>query len=153
MNKKSIYQLNKLNISHILAIDYGMAKIGLAMADSETKIAFAFDVFANNKNFLQNLTNIIKKQNVNLIIIGIPAYANGKIVKYEGEELGKTLKKIFPDMEIEYQNEMFTTKMAQNNLIEKGMRNIGQKDDAEAARIILQSWLEKISEQKSGNRN
>jgi len=46
-------------------------------------------------------------------------------------------------MEVEYQNEMFTTKIAQANLMEKGIKSIKKYDDMEAARIILQSWLDK----------
>jgi RNase H-fold protein (predicted Holliday junction resolvase) len=38
---------------------------------------------------------------------------------------------------------MFTTKMAQFNLRERGMKHVSKHDDVEAARIILQAWLEK----------
>jgi len=38
---------------------------------------------------------------------------------------------------------MFSTKMAQANLLEKGMKNVGKFDDQESAKIILQSWLDK----------
>ena len=48
----------------------------------------------------------------------------------------------FP-IRIEYQNEMFTTKMAQANLIERGVKHVSLHDDEEAARIILQEWLDK----------
>jgi len=44
---------------------------------------------------------------------------------------------------VEYQNEMFTTKMAQANLIERGEKGVSQHDDEEAARIILQEWLDR----------
>jgi putative Holliday junction resolvase len=143
MDKKSIHPSNNLTISHILAIDYGKAKVGLAMADNETRIAFAYATLDNDKNFLQNLVDIIKKQNVNKIIIGIPSYINKKTIKYEGEKLGDLIKKIFPNMKIEYQDEMFTTKIAQENLIAKGVKGVKKYDDQEAARIILQSWLDK----------
>jgi RNase H-fold protein (predicted Holliday junction resolvase) len=38
---------------------------------------------------------------------------------------------------------MFTTKMAQENIKKRGEKNISKMDDQEAARIILQSWLDK----------
>jgi RNase H-fold protein (predicted Holliday junction resolvase) len=44
---------------------------------------------------------------------------------------------------VAYQDEMFTTKMAQENIKARGGRNIAAADDQEAARIILQSWLDK----------
>lgn len=127
--------------SQYLGIDFGRSKVGLAMADSETKIAFAHTTIDNDKDFLQKLTEIIQENNINKIIIGIPAYINKKSIEYEGEKLGKMIKEIV-DIEIEYQNEMFTTKMAQENLIAKGVKGIKKYDDQEAARIILQSWLD-----------
>lgn len=141
--EKSRVASNEAKTSHILGIDYGAAKIGLALADLETRIAFAYTTLDNNKNLLQKLAEIIKKENVRAIVIGVPAYVNKVEVVYEGEKLGDLMKEIFPDMPIEYQDEMFTTKMAQANLIERGEKGVAARDDEEAARIILQSWIDK----------
>lgn len=129
--------------SHILAIDHGRSKAGLALADSETKIAFAYKKLDNNKDFFQKLAEIIEEKNVSAVVIGIPSHTNREQVEYDGETLGKKLKELLPFLEIHYQDEMFTTKMAQDNLIEKGAKGIKKYDDQEAARIILQSWLDK----------
>jgi putative holliday junction resolvase len=128
--------------SHYLGIDFGRAKIGLAIADSETRIAFILTTLNNNKDFLSELVKIIHENEINKVIIGIPAHMNEKKVEYDGERLGELLKKEL-EIEVEYQNEMFTTKMAHQNLINKGARHIKSQDDQEAARIILQSWLDK----------
>jgi putative holliday junction resolvase len=134
---------NEAEIRKILGIDYGESKVGLAMADNETKIAFVYATLKNDKDFLLSLLKIIEKENIGKVIIGIPAYINRKEVEYAGEKLGEIIRKALPGMEIEYQNEMFTTKMAQDNLMEKGVRGVKKHDDEEAARIILQSWLDK----------
>jgi putative holliday junction resolvase len=139
----SIDNQNLAKTSQIMGIDFGKAKIGLALADFETKIAFAYNTLENNKYFLENLAKIIQKENVSKIVIGIPSYQNRKEVIYEGEKLGEIIKKILPKIGIEYQNEMFTTKMAQANLIAKRVKGIKRFDDQEAARIILQEWLDK----------
>jgi len=39
---------------------------------------------------------------------------------------------------------MFTTKIAETNLAEKGIKKIKKYDDQEAARIILQEWLNNV---------
>jgi putative holliday junction resolvase len=153
-------QSNNPKTSHYLGIDYGKARIGLAIADSETKIAFALKTLENNKDFLGKLVQIIQENNIIKVIIGIPAYTNHEETEYDSDpvkftekkgffsvnhgarKFGKLLKKELK-IEIEYQNEMFTTKMAHQNLIDKGARNIKSQDDREAARIILQSWLDK----------
>jgi putative Holliday junction resolvase len=141
--KKAISQPSEAKISHIFGIDYGAARVGLALADLETKIAFVYGTLENNRNFLQKLVEIIEKEDVRTVVIGIPSYINREEVEYAGEKLGKIIKKTLPGISVEYQNEMFTTKMAQNNLIERGVKGVKKHDDEEAARIILQSWLDK----------
>lgn len=137
----SIDSQNLPKISHYLGIDFGTSKIGLALADTETKIAYAHKTLNNDKDLLQKILEIIAQENVLKVIIGIPAYINKKEVIYVGERLGKIINKA-AGVEVEYQDEMFTTKMAQANLIEKGVKGVKKYDDQEAARIILQSWLD-----------
>ncbi len=137
----SIDSQNSAEVSQILGIDFGKAKVGLALADNETKMAFAYKTVENNKELVQKLAEIISKENVKRIIIGIPSYINKGSVEYEGEKLGKLLEEILK-IPVKYQNEMFTTKMAQANLIEKGAKDIKRFDDEESAKIILQEWLD-----------
>jgi len=131
----------KDEIKNYLGIDWGKAKIGLALADEETKIAFAFSILKNKKNPVEKIIGIIKKNNVKEIIIGIPSHINRKKMIYGGERLGRILEEKL-NISVSYQNEMFTTKIAQANLIQKGVKAVGKSDDSEAARIILQDWLE-----------
>jgi putative Holliday junction resolvase len=134
----------KLKIDKILGIDYGKAKVGLAIADNETRIAFGYGVLENNHDFFNKLADIIKKEDISAVVIGIPSYINREETEYDGEKLGEYLKTII-GLKVEYQNEMFTTKLAQEKLKEKGMKNIKDLDDQEAARIILQEWLESVN--------
>lgn len=127
-------------ISRILGIDYGKSNVGLALADSETKMAFAYGKLKNDKNFFQILAKIIEKENVEIVVLGIPSHVNEKSIEHEVEKIGRVLEKMLK-IKVFYQNEMFTTKMAQANLIEKGIKGIKKHDDEEAARIILQEWL------------
>lgn len=131
--------------SHILAIDFGAAKVGLALADLETQIAFAWRTLDNDKDFFQKIAEAVEEKNVQTIVIGIPSHVNREQVEYDSEKIGKKIKELLPFAEIYFQDEMFTTKMAQANLIERGVKGIKKFDDQEAARIILQSWLDKIS--------
>src|SRR4030043_1614960 len=103
----SIGPQKNTEIGHFLGIDYGKADVGLALADEETKIAFIYKTLKNDKNFLQNLAEIIEKENVKTVIIGIPSYINKGSVVYDAEKLGKFLEENLK-IEVEYQNEMFT---------------------------------------------
>ena len=131
-------------ISHFLGVDYGKAKIGLAIGNSETGMAFGYGTLENNKQILSKLAEIIQKESVEKVIIGVPAFLKQENQGSEEvyKEFGKTLQNFLPEIKIVYADEMFTTKMAQANLIEKGVKRIGKHDDEEAARIILQSWLD-----------
>lgn len=131
-------------ITNFLGLDYGKSKIGLAVADSEIRIAFAYSTIDNNKNFLDVLGKIIEIENIDQIIIGKLDNVGAGKKAFEAEEIGEKLKKEFK-IPVVYQEEMFSTKMAENNLKERGAKKIKKLDNQEAARIILQSWLEKKS--------
>lgn len=138
----SITGQNEAEISHILGVDFGMSKVGLAMADSETKIAFAYGELENNKQLFEKIEEIIKKEGVNLVILGELGLAGGNKKSFEIRSIGERIKKEF-SIEVAYQEEMFTTKMAQDNLKQAGIKNISKSDNAEAAKVILQSWLDR----------
>jgi len=137
-----------------LGIDYGESKVGLAIGDSETRMAFGYGTLDNDKNLLQKLAEIIEEENISKVIIGVsnlevrfPSNSSEEIkslkLKADGpRSLGSSVSKL-TGVEVEYQDEMFTTQQAQRNLIEKGVKGIKKYDDQEAARIILQSWLDK----------
>lgn len=128
-------------VEHILGVDYGKSKVGLAIADSETRIAFCYGTLENGKNFYENLMKIIRDENVNTVIVGVPSYVNSDDVEYDGEKLGEYLRSV-EKLKVDYCNEMFSTKIARNNLKEKGLKNISELDHEESARIILEWWLD-----------
>ena len=140
--EKSIGSQNEAEIKGILGIDFGKSKIGLAIADSETRMAFAFNTLPNNKDFFNKLRKIIQDKEVSTIIIGMTKHENDPKSAEEKNEFIRRIEKetgIMPAL----QDEMFTTKMAQENIKLRGGRNISRTDDQEAARIILQSWLDR----------
>jgi putative holliday junction resolvase len=134
----------KSSLKHILGIDFGKAKIGLAIADSETRMAFGYGTLKNDKNLLQKLEEIIEKEGIEKVIIGILSDPTARPKRNADgpQSLGNSVSKL-AGIEVEYQEEMFSTLEAQRNLKEKGMKKIQRFDDQEAARIILQSWLDR----------
>ena len=138
---KSIDSQNEAQIGAIMGIDFGQAKIGLAIADEETKMAFAFDTLKNDKEFLPALKKIVAAENVNKIVIGMTKHEKDQKSVEEKSEFAQMIARE-TGVQVEFQEEMFTTKMAQANIKERGGKNIAKNDDQEAARIILQSWLD-----------
>lgn len=124
-----------------LGVDFGEAKIGLAIADEETKMAFTFDTLKNDKEFLKKLREIVECENVKTFVLGVTAHEKDPQSAAKKENFAKLLEKEF-GISVELQEEMFTTKMAQNNIKASGKKGVAKYDDAEAARIILQAWLD-----------
>lgn len=138
---KSIDMPDMAQISTILGVDFGEAKIGLAIADEETKMAFAFDTLKNDKEFLKNLREIVACEHVKTIVIGMTKHAKDDASALEKMKFAKMVENGI-GVEVVFQEEMFSTKMAQANIKMRGKKNIAALDDQEAARIILQEWLD-----------
>jgi len=136
----SIGSQNSAEISHILGVDFGKAKVGLAFADTEIKIAFKLETLENNNELFANLARTIAEKEIGMIVLGVTKYGNQE--DEEKKNFGEKLKKEL-GIPVEFQDEMFSTKLAQDNLKETGAKNIEKIDDAESAKIILQSFLDK----------
>ncbi|HEX8973957.1 MAG TPA: Holliday junction resolvase RuvX [Patescibacteria group bacterium] len=130
------------SIGTILGMDYGQSKIGLAIADEETRMAFAFDTLKNDNELWKNLKEIAACENVKMIVLGMTAHEKDQKSASEKQRFAARLEKEL-GAEVVFQEEMFTTKMAQENIKLRGKKNVAATDDQEAARIILQSWLDK----------
>lgn len=133
---------NSAGASHYLGMDFGKAKIGLAVADSETRIAFAYKTINNDIRLWDILSEIIKKEGVEKIILGRPRKMAPLALAFDAEKLAEELKSRL-GIQTELQDEMFSTKQAEKNLKAKGAKKIKALDNQEAARIILQSWLDR----------
>ncbi|MEI7890600.1 MAG: Holliday junction resolvase RuvX [bacterium] len=129
-------------VSTFLGVDYGKSKIGLAIADEETRMAFAYDTIKNDGDFFSKLKQIAKEKDVKMIVLGVTWHQNDQAGEDEKIEFGNKLEKEL-GIAVMFQDEMFTTKMAQDNIKMHGGKNIAESDDKEAARIILQSWLDR----------
>ncbi|MEP7162489.1 MAG: Holliday junction resolvase RuvX [Candidatus Moraniibacteriota bacterium] len=123
-----------------LGIDWGKAKVGLAIAHGETRLALSLKTLLNDEHLLETLQDLIREEGVSTAVIGLPSHMSHERADSPVEKLGQKLVDL--GILVAYQDEMFTTKRAGQNLIEAGKKAVGKQDDAEAARIILQEWLD-----------
>jgi putative Holliday junction resolvase len=131
----------------ILSIDYGNKRTGLAISDENEKLASRFLTLENksSKDLIKEIKKIILEKNIGKIIIGIPIGLKGESAQTQNikEFSAKLSGNIdIPIIEI---NEVFTSKMAEENLRKAGIKSeeIKKNIDQEAARIILQDYLDK----------
>lgn len=129
----------------ILSIDYGDKRIGLAISDENEKLASRFLTLENKsrKRSIMEIKKIILEKNIQKIIVGIPVGLKGESAQTQDirEFFAKLSENIsIPILEI---NEVFTSKMAKENLMQAGVKSMDIKKiiDQEAARIILQDYL------------
>lgn len=63
----------------ILALDYGRKKIGLALADSEARIAAPHDTLerVNRNEDMRRLREFVREHNVQQIVVGLPLRLDG----------------------------------------------------------------------------
>jgi putative Holliday junction resolvase len=130
----------------LLGIDYGKRKIGLAFGDTETKIAVPLEViWKQGDEAIRDIVSILKKEDMEEIVIGIPnavgGHSNEKQIAIVRSFIDK-LKK-FTDLPIEEEDESFTTSESRRLMFEEGAE---AEEDALAAMIILQSYLNRTAE-------
>lgn len=126
----------------ILAIDYGSVRIGLAITDEEKKFALALrTVPADPRDECFNaIRRIVTDENVERIVLGLPLSLDGQegpqavSVRSFGNELANNM-----GMPLDFIDERFSTK---SSLFVSQMKG-AKYPDAEAARLILETWLEK----------
>ncbi len=124
---------------YILGIDWGMKKCGIAIADNEMRIATAKEECGTTTLF-KLVGSINKKYPASVIVIGSSKLnINGRNLKHIKKVVEQLTRNGFS---VHEEEEMFSTLLAQRNLAEADKRNISKNDNAESARVILQSWLD-----------
>ena len=135
----------------ILAIDFGLKRIGLAVTDPLRIIATPLD-YIENRDLKSYLIDYFKKEDVDCIVLGKPLQLSGQesLITKDVHELSKNLKKLFPEKRIELIDERFTSKLALQSMITGGTSKKYRTEqgniDNTSAVLILQSFLEQQQE-------
>ena len=132
-------------MSRVLAIDYGKKRCGIAVTDELRLIASGLD-YVSTKELMPFLKRYLSENNVSSFVLGEPRQTNGEHSETwpSIQNLAGRLKNEF-GLAVHYQDERFTSKMAQRSLIESGVPKMKRREkgliDQVSATIILQSWL------------
>ncbi|MBM3183751.1 MAG: Holliday junction resolvase RuvX [Chlamydiae bacterium] len=132
----------------IVAIDFGLKRIGIAISDIRKKMAFPFKMVEGGKNAVLNVLASLKEKQgeIEKIIIGIPLLMNGQkgemahLVERFGRELSEAAH-----LPVEFLDERLSSKMAEKQLQELSLnrKQRAEKSDVTAAALVLQSYLDK----------
>jgi putative Holliday junction resolvase len=134
-------------MGRILAIDYGQKRVGIAVTDQLQLIANGLTTILTPEIF-SFLENYIKQESVDTFVVGLPKQMNNEpseSMKYITPFVNG-LKKRYPSIPVVFFDERFTSKIAQQTMLESGLHKKKRQDkalvDQISATIILQSYLE-----------
>ncbi len=134
-------------MARLLAIDYGKKRTGLAVSDEMQIIAGGLTTVPTTE-LLDFLIGYVSRESVERIIVGLPKQMNNE----PSENMRRItpfvnrLRKVLPDVPVEFHDERFTSVLAQRTIIEAGIKKMARRNkelvDEVSATIILQSYME-----------
>lgn len=134
-------------MARILAIDYGQKRTGLAVTDNLQMIANGLTT-VETKVLEKFITDYVAKEEVSTIVVGKPTQMNGENSENMKriEPFFNRLKKIFPDKEVVYYDERFTSVLAHQTMLQSGIGRKARQNkglvDKISATIILEDFMQ-----------
>jgi len=134
-------------LSRILAIDYGTRRTGIAVSDPLRLIAGGLAT-VDTRQLEKWLADYFAREEVGTIVLGKPARMDGTPSETWRfiEPLAARLRKAWPDKEVTFYDERFTSVLAHRTILQSGIGRMARRDkalvDKVSATIILQSYME-----------
>jgi putative Holliday junction resolvase len=132
----------------ILGIDYGNRRTGVALGDTETRLALPFEMFEGlpDPQLAHALAKLATMEAVDAIVIGLPLNADGSVSaqsKITERFILQLIQTLGPTIPVHRASEYLSTHGAEGKLAGHFTRDQKrQRVDALAAASILQDWLD-----------
>ena len=135
-------------MDRMIGIDYGRARVGVAMSDPLGIFASPLETVVSAKiiEYLQKLTT---SERVVRFVVGYPVNLDGRPSEAASDVdvFLKQVAKHFPSIPVSLEDERFTSVLAHRAMIDGGMKKSERRKkesvDKISAAIILQSYLDK----------
>lgn len=136
-----------------LGLDIGDKRIGVALSDPDGILASPLTIISrqDESRDIEALLDIISQQQVGRVIAGLPYSLDGSLGR-QAEKVKAFTSKLAGRLQVplEYRDERLTTVMAGRLKRAAGGKKKGKtRDDAQAAAIILQGYLDEGRELRS----
>jgi putative holliday junction resolvase len=139
----------------VLGIDYGSVRIGLSLSDPLAFIAQPIEAYKNDAMIYSHLKQVSVRENVTLIVVGMPYNLKGQKAQ-KADEVQKFILHLKEEVGIEIMtwDERFTTTIAHKTMLAMGMKKKERqkKDgriDSMAAAVMLQGFLDNAKHSRS----
>jgi putative Holliday junction resolvase len=122
----------------IIGVDFGSKRVGIAIADTATGMAFPKTVIDNDKDFFENFRKIMAEEKADQIVLGESKDFEGKDNAIMGK-INEFKKRVENDLgqNVNFQPEFMTSQQAGR------LQGENEMLDASAACIILQAYMDK----------
>jgi len=128
--------------TNIVCLDVGEKRIGVAVGDSDIRIAVPLDTIKVDGNEIVAIAQILIQEKADILVVGYPRNQSGEPTAQSKvvEEFTTKLAVIAP--RIVFQDESLTSVIAEQQLIAYDRPYSKSDIDAQAAAIILTDYLE-----------
>jgi putative Holliday junction resolvase len=129
----------------ILGVDFGRARIGVAVSDELGMLAHPVKTIPASRDAAKQIVEIVREKNAERVVVGLPRHMNGSVGESAGEALAfaEELRKLLP-CEVVTWDERLTTLAANRALRDGGRKTRDSRNvvDQVAAQMILQGYLD-----------
>ena len=133
----------------ILALDYGEARIGVAISDSLGILAQPLETIATKPGdaaAMSRIAETVATRDVGQIVIGLPLHMSGRAGPEAArtQAFGEKVRKR-TGVPVEYLDERWSSREAERMLDDSGVSRKKQRGrvDPIAASLLLRTWLER----------
>ncbi len=130
-------------ISNILSLDVGERRIGVAAANTIARLPRPVATVFNDEHLWENLENIIKTEQIDQIVVGLPRNMSGELTA-QSQSIRLFMAEFSRHftLPVTEQDETLTSRQAEAELEARG-RHFSKADiDALAAVYILEDYLQ-----------
>ena len=131
---------------NLLAIDVGERRVGVAIANSLARLSSPLTTLINNDNLHELIKELVEKNNITELVIGLPRNLNGYDTKQTEyvRNFSKQLENL--NLPIYLEDEALSSVRAKD-MLEKSKKNYSKADvDSQAACYILDDFMLNHSE-------
>ena len=135
-------------MDRMIGIDYGRARVGVAMSDPLGIFASPLETVASAK-IIDYLQKIATSEHVVRFVVGYPMNLDGRPAEAAADvdAFLKRLARHFPAIPVSLEDERFTSVLAHRAMIDGGMKKSERRKkesvDKISAAIILQSYMDR----------
>lgn len=139
-------------MDRMIGIDYGRARVGVAMSDPLGIFASPLETVVSAK-IIDYLQKLCASNTVVRFVVGYPMNLDGRPSEAAADVdvFLKQLAKHFPSVPVSLEDERFTSVLAHRAMIDGGMKKSDRRKkesvDRISAAIILQSYMDRNKQQ------